>query len=122
MSILESDLICGCDAIKADDEGETMKTRTTWLSLQCARLAAGVLERLEQQEVDGFSAAFSRAALRYYVAPIDLLPDYLPFVGLLDDFLMVAIACQLSKGEEKSLTREDIPELEERIRKFFVLS
>ena len=35
---------------------------------------------------------FLSAALVYAVAPVDLIPDYLPFVGRADDLLLLAFA------------------------------
>ena len=36
--------------------------------------------------------AFLGAALAYMVAPVDLIPDFIPFIGRADDLLVLALA------------------------------
>jgi uncharacterized membrane protein YkvA (DUF1232 family) len=45
------------------------------------------------------------AGLIYFIAPIDVLPDFLPFIGLSDDialliFIMKSIGDEISRFEE----------------------
>lgn len=39
------------------------------------------------------------AAIIYYVSPIDLIPDFIPIAGLLDDVTVLAFALRSIKGE-----------------------
>ncbi len=43
--------------------------------------------------------AASAAALLYVLNPLDLLPDFLPMVGLLDDVLVFAACLSMIKGD-----------------------
>lgn len=41
------------------------------------------------------SRAVARAAVLYAYSPIDLIPDFIPFIGHLDDLLLIPIAARL---------------------------
>ena len=45
--------------------------------------------------------AAATAALLYFINPFDLMPDYLPFVGFLDDIVVVKACIGLIQAEIK---------------------
>ncbi|MDH3539705.1 MAG: YkvA family protein [Acidimicrobiia bacterium] len=47
---------------------------------------------LRDPRVPSKHKAFLGAALAYVVAPVDLIPDFIPFVGQADDLLILAFA------------------------------
>ena len=49
----------------------------------------------EYKEVPWFTVAAITAALLYVLNPIDLIPDFIPFVGQVDDALVVSICLYL---------------------------
>ena len=49
----------------------------------------------EYKEVPWFTIAAITAALLYVLNPIDLIPDFIPFVGQVDDALVVSICLYL---------------------------
>lgn len=53
----------------------------------------------EYREIPYYSIAAAVAALAYVLSPVDLIPDFLPGVGLIDDAAVVA-ACVTSLRED----------------------
>lgn len=53
----------------------------------------------EYREIPTYSIAAAVAALAYVLSPIDLIPDFLPGVGLVDDAAVVAV-CVASLRED----------------------
>ena len=41
-----------------------------------------------------FDKAIVLGALGYFISPLDIIPDYIPVVGLLDDFSILCWACK----------------------------
>ena len=95
-----------------------MHTQKNWFSLQCARMAVGLLSKLKENELEGFSSSLARVSLRYYLTPIDLIPSFIPIVGYLDDYILMLGAKILCDSEEGELTYTDIPGVEMEIRSF----
>ena len=93
-----------------------MQVQPTWLTMRCAQMAADLKDRLSQDEISGFSAKYARFALLYYVSPFDLLPDFLPGIGYLDDFMVVSIARLICGSGERSVSKDEIAALEDEIR------
>jgi uncharacterized membrane protein YkvA (DUF1232 family) len=61
------------------------------LLLLLPRLARMIASLLADREVP-MAAKIALAAMALYLAsPIDLLPDFIPFIGLIDDVLLVAL-------------------------------
>lgn len=58
----------------------------------------------EYREIPYYSIAAAVAALAYVLSPVDLIPDFLPGVGLVDDAAVVA-ACVASLREDLSRFR-----------------
>ena len=67
--------------------------------------------RKEYTEVPVGTLGAIAASLLYFVSPVDILPDFSPFLGYVDDAAVVALCvnlCQydLSKFEEWELSRQ----------------
>ena len=70
-----------------------------WEYLQLlSRLVQASLSR-EYTGLSGKSLTLIVAAVLYYVSPIDIIPDFLPIAGLLDDVSVLAFALRSIKSE-----------------------
>ncbi len=70
-----------------------------WEYLQLAvRLVQASLSR-EYTGLSGKSLTLIVGAILYYVSPIDIIPDFLPIAGLLDDVSILAFALRSIKTE-----------------------
>jgi uncharacterized membrane protein YkvA (DUF1232 family) len=56
-----------------------------------ARLVFGLLS---DRRISGFDKALVGAAVAYVLAPIDLIPDFIPVIGELDDLFVLVLAIQ----------------------------
>ena len=61
------------------------------LVLLLPRLARMIASLLGDRELPTKAKLALGAVALYLVSPVDLLPDFIPFVGMLDDVLLVAI-------------------------------
>jgi uncharacterized membrane protein YkvA (DUF1232 family) len=52
-------------------------------------------------KVPWVTVSAATAALLYFISPIDLLPDFIPGVGLIDDALVIAMAISLARMDLK---------------------
>ena len=43
------------------------------------------------------TVAMLAGALLYFISPVDLIPDFIPFVGWLDDIAVVGLAIKIAK-------------------------
>src|SRR5690606_26395232 len=64
-----------------------------WLSKIPFASKAYALYLLIKGENDIYKIAPAIGALLYFISPIDLVPDYIPFVGFLDDGAVIAAVC-----------------------------
>jgi uncharacterized membrane protein YkvA (DUF1232 family) len=72
------------------------------LALALDLVADHMAERCPQ--IPYYTVALLAAALYYFVAPVDVIPDFLPGVGLSDDALMIELAVGLgAAGVERYL-------------------
>lgn len=55
------------------------------------RLLAGLLT---DSRVSGVNRTFAVVALLYLILPLDFIPDYIPFLGQVDDIYLVMLALQ----------------------------
>ncbi len=70
-----------------------------WEYLQlAARLIQASMSR-EYTGLSGKSLTLIVGAILYYVSPIDIIPDFLPIAGLLDDISILAFALRSIKTE-----------------------
>jgi uncharacterized membrane protein YkvA (DUF1232 family) len=70
-----------------------------WDYLQVAARLVQASVRGEYTGLSGKSLTLIIAAIIYYVSPIDVIPDFIPIVGLLDDATVLAFALRSIKGE-----------------------
>ncbi|MEE2779144.1 MAG: DUF1232 domain-containing protein [Myxococcota bacterium] len=79
----------------------------------------GVLGRLlkdwwqDDYQVPWRVIAAATASLLYFINPFDLMPDYLPFVGFLDDIVVVKACIRLIQSEIKDYAISRDIDLEE---------
>jgi uncharacterized membrane protein YkvA (DUF1232 family) len=69
-----------------------MEQKPTFLDRKAARVAQSLLQVLREGEATSGRTRLVRAALRYYVAPWDLIPDVVPGIGILDDYILLLAA------------------------------
>jgi uncharacterized membrane protein YkvA (DUF1232 family) len=78
------------------------------LAAQQARLVLELLEDVQNgtyRELRWYSLPVAAAALLYAVSPADLVPDALPWVGVLDDVAVVALAVRLLRNDLRAYCR-----------------
>lgn len=70
-----------------------------WDYLQVAARLVQAAVRGEYTGLSGKSLTLIVGAIIYYVSPIDVIPDFVPIAGLLDDATVLAFALRSLKGE-----------------------
>ena len=66
------------------------------LVMQVTLLAGMVKDALQgEYEIPWRTVAAAGAALAYFVSPIDVIPDFLPVIGYVDDAVLVYWVCNL---------------------------
>jgi uncharacterized membrane protein YkvA (DUF1232 family) len=70
-----------------------------WEYLQLASRMVMASIRGEYTGLSGKSLTLIVAALLYYISPIDLIPDFLPIAGLLDEITVLGFALRSLRGE-----------------------
>ena len=70
-----------------------------WEYLQLAARLVQASVRGEYTGLSGKSLLLIIAAIIYYVSPIDVIPDFIPIAGLLDDVSVLAFALRSIKDE-----------------------
>ena len=73
-----------------------MHVTSKLLDQRTARLARELLTFLRSGQASARQQRYVRWVLRYYVAPWDIIPDAIPGVGLLDDYLMMLLVARLA--------------------------
>lgn len=53
----------------------------------------------EYVEIPWKTLAAMAGAILYFVNPLDIIPDFIPIVGYLDDFFVITFAIQLTKDD-----------------------
>ena len=93
--------------------GPQEKEQIKNLLLFLPRLAAMIVKLLADPEVSALDKALLGAVVLYIVSPLDILPDFVPVIGQLDDIYLVAL-CLLRllnrSGEAKLRQHWDGPE------------
>jgi uncharacterized membrane protein YkvA (DUF1232 family) len=73
-----------------------------------ARLVLQLLEDVQSgsyRELHWYSLPVAAAALLYAVSPADIVPDALPWLGVLDDVVVVALAVRLLQSDLRAYCR-----------------
>ena len=73
-------------------ERRKMKARMLDLLLFLPNLVRLLLSLLRDPMVSSADKAILAGTIIYVIAPIDVIPDFIPFIGLVDDSYLVAIA------------------------------
>ena len=55
--------------------------------------------RGEYREIPWWSMAAIAAALLYVLAPVDLIPDFIPVIGYVDDAMVVAVCLRMIEAD-----------------------
>lgn len=76
-----------------------------WDYLQVASRLIQAAVRGEYTGLSGKSLALIVGALIYYVSPLDIIPDFLPIAGLLDDVAVLAFALRSLRDELDAFKR-----------------
>ena len=104
---------------KASDKNEVgTLAHEAWETLQIMFRLIKASMSGEYTGVPGTTVAAAVAVLVYFLSPIDLIPDFIPVLGLLDDVALVAWFSTTLKGEmdrfhEWELTRPAVATTEE---------
>lgn len=92
-----------------------MEANPTFLDKKAARVAHSLLKVLREGQATPGKARLVRAALRYYIAPWDLIPDVIPGIGVLDDYVVLVLAAA-AVGATASTDESDPGVVAEQIR------
>ena len=82
-----------------------MQSPPTWLDFQSQKVASGLLTALHEDTLTGLPASYARIVLWYYQSPIHLIPDIVPGLGFLDDYILIHTAmwiCGTPPNEESA--------------------
>lgn len=60
---------------------------------------AGAYQRNQYRDVSPATIFFAAAGLIYLISPIDLMPDFIPIVGLLDDLAVLRVIVELIRSD-----------------------
>lgn len=76
------------------------------------------MDQLDEQKIKGLHLSYVELALWYYVSPIDIIPDVLPGIGFLDDYILLNAAMWLCGPDLPNVKRKEIPLVQKRIKDF----
>ena len=79
--------------------GDSKLLDEVWEYLQVAGRLVQASIRGEYTGLSGRNLTLIVGAILYYISPIDIIPDFLPIAGLLDDVTVLAFALRSLKGE-----------------------
>lgn len=73
-------------------ERRKMKNRMKELLLFIPNLLKLLLDLLRDSRVSSADKAIVAGTILYVISPIDVIPDFIPFIGLVDDSYLIGIA------------------------------
>ena len=82
-----------------------MYSPPTWLDFQSQKVASGLLSALQEDSITGLRSSYARLVLWYYQSSIHLIPDLVPGLGFIDDYILIHSAmwiCGTPPDEETS--------------------
>jgi hypothetical protein len=94
-----------------------MEQRPGWLNMQCAQIAAGLAVSIENKDLHEAQEGYARSVLSYYNSSLHLIPDILPGIGFLDDYLMLVSAMWICETGVEELDYGSLMRLPYRIGK-----
>lgn len=94
------------ETARAEAEEEFLGYLKRWLARVPFAINAFALYLLIKRDRDLVKVAPAIGALLYFISPIDLLPDYIPVAGFLDDASVIAAVCTYFAGEIKPFLKE----------------
>ena len=97
-----------------------MYTPETGLDLITKRIFASILNMLEEEQLLGWKATFSKTALWYYQSSLHLIPDIVPGFGYLDTFLLAQIALWLCSPNPDTIDQEMLASFDRRCQIFLI--
>ncbi len=94
------------EASRAEAEKEFLGYLKRWLARVPFAINAFALYLLVKRDRDLIKVAPAIGALLYFISPVDLLPDYIPVAGFLDDASVIAAVCTYFAKEIKPFLKE----------------
>jgi uncharacterized membrane protein YkvA (DUF1232 family) len=70
----------------------TMKTRMKDYLLFIPNLLKLLIDLLRDSRISSADKAIVAGTILYVISPIDVIPDFIPFIGLVDDSYLIAIS------------------------------
>src|SRR5215216_3422500 len=70
----------------------TMKTKMKDYLLFIPNLLKLMLDLLRDSRISSADKAIVAGTILYVISPIDVIPDFIPFIGLVDDAYLIAIS------------------------------
>jgi len=98
-----------------------MEQRAGWLHTHCAQMAVGLLSACEENRLEQHKRGFAQSVLGYYNSPLHFLPDLLPGLGFLDDYLLLSVAMWVCETDTPEVNAALLAKLPLRIRKYMEL-
>jgi uncharacterized membrane protein YkvA (DUF1232 family) len=85
----------------------TMKTRMKDYLLFIPNLLKLLIDLLRDSRVSSADKAIVAGTIIYVISPIDVIPDFIPFIGLVDDAYLIAISVlRLLNRAERSIVSD----------------
>ncbi|MBI3653433.1 MAG: DUF1232 domain-containing protein [Acidobacteria bacterium] len=85
----------------------TMKKKMKDLLLFIPNLLKLLIDLLRDSRVSSADKAIVAGTILYVISPIDVIPDFIPFIGLIDDSYLIGIALlRLLNRAEQGLVQE----------------
>lgn len=82
---------------KATQKKEQMKD--VWSDLQTLLSLVTAWWKKDYQEIPWKTILYAAAAIVYFVSPIDLVPDFIPIAGFLDDITVISFVVKSLKND-----------------------
>ena len=82
---------------KANEKKEQLKN--VWSDLQMLLSLVKAYRKKEYTDVPWKTIIYSAAAIVYFVSPIDLVPDFIPIAGFLDDITIITFVVKSLKED-----------------------
>lgn len=89
-------------SVKEKSSKRKEQLKDVWNNFQTLLRLVSAWYRQDYQEIPWKTILYATAALLYFVNPLDLIPDFLPITGFIDDITIISfVSKSLSKDLEK---------------------